>query len=356
MNSNDSLPPLAELFLHIVLFVLPRDSFDCDSSAMLRLCRVRKNLVEQMHQCSGAFTLDLHMTARNIVMMSPYPCTYLAYFDMTYFEALKSAATRFRSIDMLCIDLEQLPFHCNFIHTSQILDLVFHCLTIGRARHLCIRHANFGADLFTNCMKHLFKTTKNQIICVDLRHCKLHIDSKFICELASMRNLASLTLDGNKFDLPQKAFTSFSDKLEYLSVEGCSGIRPSILKMVSKTLHTLIWSDNVIRDTDKPEFFEWITDSRVMNLDIDNCGFCQADTFDFHNALQRMPALRSLSMAGNDVFQDDVFWWLYEFWRQRRLQSSFFTVRISNMYICYPHLGIPVIMSNSRFGYMHLSD
>jgi hypothetical protein len=205
-------------------------------------------------------------------------------------------------------------------------------------------------------MKHLFQCTKNQILSLDLRHCKLGIDSKFMCELASMRNLTSLTLDGNKFDLPQTAFTSFSDKLECLSLEGCCGVRPSILKMVSKTLRTLMWSDNVILDTDKPEFFEWITDSRVRNLDIDKCGFCQADTFDFQNALQCMPALRSLSMAGNDIFQDDVFWWLYDFWRQRRLQSSFFTVRISNMYICYPHAGIPVIMSNTRFGWMHLLD
>ena len=349
---KDALPPLAELFLHIVLFVLPRDSFDCDRGALLRLSRIRKNLVEQMHECSGAFTLDLHLSAKHIVMVSPYPCTYLAHFDMEYFQALKHTAARFRSIDRLCIDLEQLPFRCSFVHTSQILDLVFHCLTAGRAKHLHISHAILKTDHFTNCMKHLFQCTKNQILSVDLRHCKLDINANFMCELASMRNLTSLTLDGNKFELTHTAFPSFSDKLECLSVEACCGIRPDFLKRVSKTLRTLVWSGNVILDIDKPDFLGWIADSHVRNLDIDSCGFCLADAFEFQKALQRMPALRSLSMAGNDTFQDDVFWWLYDFWRNRRLQASFFTVHISNMHICYPHAGVPVIMSTTRFGYI----
>ena len=355
-NMNDTeqfaLPPLAELFLHVVLFVLPRDSFDCDRSALLRLSRIRKNLVEQMHECSGAFTLDLHMSARHIVMTSPYPGTHLACVDMQHFKALKATAARFRSIDRLCIDLGLLPDRCNFVHTPQILDLVFHCLTVGRARHLHIAHAIFEADQFTNCMKHLFQCTKNRILSVDLRHCKLAINSKFMRELAAMRSLTSLTLDGNNFDLPHSAFPSFSDKLECLSVAGCLGIRPSFLKKVAKTLHTLVWSNNVILDADKPEFLDWITDSSVENLDIDNCGFHQADAFDFQTALKRMPALRSLSMAGNLFFQDDIFWWIYKVWRSGRLQSSFFSIHISNMHICYPDAGIPVIISNTRFGYI----
>jgi hypothetical protein len=355
-SDKDALPPLAELFLHIVLFVLPRDSFDCDRHALLRLCRTRRNLVEQMHQCSGAFSLDLHMSAKHIVMVSPYPCSQLADIDMQYFRALKSTAARFRSIDRLCINLGLLPFRCNFVNTPQILDLVSHCLTIGQARHLHISHAIFEADQFTNCMKHLFQCTKNRILTVDLRHCKLTMDSKFLRELASMRNLTSLTLDGNTFDLSYSAFPSFSDKLECLSVAGCPGIRPSFLKKISKTLRTLVWSENVLEISNKQDFLEWLTDSRLRNLDIDNCQLCLADSVDFQTALQHMPELRSLSMAGNYLFQDDVFWWIYDVWRSGRLQSTFFSVHISNMHICYPDAGIPMIMSTARFGYVEIAS
>ena len=75
MNDTDqhALPPLTELFLHVVNFVLPYDVFDCDRPVFLRLSRVRKNLVEHMHLCSGAFALDLHMSVKNVVMTSPYP-------------------------------------------------------------------------------------------------------------------------------------------------------------------------------------------------------------------------------------------------------------------------------------------
>lgn len=353
---KDALPPLAELFLHIVLFVLPRDSFDCDHKALLRLSRIRKRLVEDMHASSGPFTLDLHLSAKHIVMVSPYPCAQLAHIDMQHFRALKSTAARFRSIDRLCINLGLLPDRCNFVHTPQILDLVFHCLTIGRAKHLHIAHAIFEADQFTNCMKHLFQCTKNQILSVDLRHCKLTMNSRFLRELASMRNLTSLTLDGNTFDLACCAFPSFSDKLECLSLSNCSRIRPSILKKVNKTLRTLVWSDNVLEDRDKQDFLQWITDSSLQNLDIDNCGLCLTDSFDFQSAFQRMPELRSLSMAGNYFFQDDVFWWIYDIWRSRRLQPTFFSVHISNMHICYPDAGIPVIMSTARFSYIEISS
>ena len=354
MNDDPPLHPLTELFLHIVLFVLPRDSFVCDRPALLRLARVRKNLVEQMNQCSGAFTLDLHLSAANVVMVSPYPCAHLAFVDMQHFRALKRTAERFRSIDRLCIDLGKLPFRCNFVHTPQILDLVFHCLTVGRARHLHIAHAIFESDQFTNCMKHLFQCTKNRILSVDLRHCELVINPKFLRELASMHNLTSLTLDGNKFDLPHSAFPQFSDKLERFSAAGCPGIRPSLLKKIGKTLHTLVWSENVLLDADKPVFLDWLRDSDVWSLDIDNCGFHKDDTPDFQAALQRMPSLRSLSMAGNDGFQDDMFWWIYEFWKNGRLQSPFFSISISNMHICYPHCGRPVVMSTTRFGYVEL--
>ena len=350
---KDALPPLAELFLHIVLFVLPRNSFDCDRSALLRLSRTRKNLVEQMHECSGPFTLDLHLSDKHIVMVSPYPCSQLAYIDMQHFRELKRMAARFRSIDRLCIDLRLLPDRCNFVNTTQILDLVFHCLTTGRARHLHIKHAIFEADQFTNGMKHLFQHTKNRILSVDLRHCNLTIDSRFMRELASMRNLTSLTLDGNNFDA-HSAFPSFSDKLERFSAAGCSGIRPSFLQKISKTLHTLVWSENVLLDADKPVLFAWLKDSHVCSLDIDNCGFKQDDAFGFQKVLKRLPALRSLSMADNHLFQDDVFWWIYEFWRSGRLQASFFSVHISNMHICYPHAGLPIIMSSTRFGYIEV--
>jgi hypothetical protein len=353
---KDALPPLAELFLHIVLFVLPRDTFDCDRSAMLRLCRVRKNLVEQMHQCSGAFSLDLHMSAKHIVMMSPYPRCHLAYFDRAHFEAIKSIAARFQSVDGLRIDLQQLPVGCNFICTAQILDVVFHCLKVGKAKLLSILHAVFEAEMFTQGMRSLPAHTKDQILCMNLTNCGLDIDSSFLRELASMRNMIHLRLDGNKFHLAHSGFPSFSEKLESLSVANCAGVRPTMLKNVGKTLRTLGWSDNVITDEDKPAFFEWLKDSKVQNLEIDNCGFALADSVDFQAALKRMPALRSLSMAGNYIFQDDVFWWIYDFWRNGRLQSNFFSVHISNMDICYPDAGIPFIMSTARFGYVEISN
>ena len=354
MNREDSLPPLAELFLHIVLFVLPRDSFDCDRPALLRLAQVRKNLVEQMKQSSGAFTLDLNMSAKNIVMISPYPCCHLAYFERSHFEALKRTATRFQSINNLCIDLKNLPDGCNFINTAQILDLVFHCLNVGRAKQLYIFNAVFEADQFTHGMCRLPAETKDQIVCMHLTNCRLTINSTLLRELAGMRNLRNLTLDGNKFHLAHSGFPVFSPCLETLSVANCSGLRPTLLKNVRKTIQTLNWSDNLITEEDKPVFLEWIKDSKVQNLDVDNCGFCPDDSVVFQSALQRMPALRSVSMAGNHFFQDDIFWWIYEFWRSGRLSSTFFTVHISNMHICYPPSGLPFIMSDVRFGCVDL--
>ena len=345
---------LAELFLHVVLFVLPRDSFDGDRCALLRLSRIRKNLVEQMHECSGAFTLDLHLSAVNVVMMAPYPSSALAYFDTARFDALKNTASRFRSVGRLCIDLAQLPARCNFVHTPQILDLVAHCLTRGRAKHLHISHASFDADRFASCMSHLFQYTKNQILSVDLRHCKLAINSQFMRELASMRNLASLTLDGNKFHLVHSPFPSFSDKLESLSLADCGGIRPSILQHVGKTLRTLVWSENAIEEADKPAFLAWIADSHLRNLDIDNCGFCQDDACEFQRAVARMPALRSLSMAGNE-FQSSVVWWLHEMQSAGRT-PALFSVHISNMHICYPEACRPVIMASTRFGRIEILE
>ena len=353
---KDALPPLAELFLHIVLFVLPRDSFDCDRSALLRLCRVRKNLVEQMHQCSGAFSLDLHMSAKNIVMMSPYPRCHLACFDTAHFEAIKNMAARFQSIDGLRIDMQQLPAGCNFICTAQILDVVFHCLKVGKAKLLSILNAVFEADQFTQGMRTLPAHTKAQILSMNLTDCGLAIDSGFLRELASMRNLIHLRLDGNKFHLAHSGFPSFSENLESLSVANCPGVRPTMLKNLSKTLRTLGWNDNPIPIEDTPAFFERINDSKLQNLDIDHSGFALADSYDFKAALRRMPALRSLSMAGNYLFQDDVFWWIYDIWRSGRLQSNFFSVHISNMHICYPNTGIPVIMSATRFGYIEISS
>ena len=351
-NDANAPPPLAELFLHIVLFLLPRDSFDRDRGALLRLSRIRKNLVEQMHQCSGPFTLDLHMSAKDIVMASPYPGCLLACFNARHFQALKNTAARFQSINRLCVDMQLLPSGCNFVHTQQVMDLVFHCLRLGRAKHLRISHAIFEADQFTNRMAHLFQCTKNQMLSVDLSHCKLAVNSKFMRELASMRNMRSLTLDGNTFHLVYVAFPSFSDKLECLSVAGCSGIRASLLRKVPKTLHTLTWSENVFEETDKPEFLAWIADSHLRKLEIDNCGFGLPDSLDFQSAFERMPALRSLSMAGNYLFQEDVFWWLYDIWKQGRLQASFFCVQISNMHVCYPDSGIRVVLASREFAHL----
>jgi len=342
---TDDPPPLAELFLHIVNFVLPRDSFARDRGALLRLARVRKRLVEDMRAGSGGFTLDLHMSHKNVVMVSPYPGCLLACFGRPHFQALKNAAARFQSINRLSIDLQQLPAGCNFVSTQHILDLVLHCLRIGRAQHLHIAHAVFEADQFTHCMAHLFPATKAQVLSVDLRHCNLDINSAFLCELASMRNMQSLTLDGNRFHRVHSAVPSFSDKLECLSVANCPGIRASILQKISKTLHSLTWSENAIDETDKPAFLDWIADSRLQSLEIDNCGFLRDDTVRFRSAFQRMPALCSLSMAGNYLFQDDIFWWVYDVWKHNRLPSPFFSVHISNMHICYPDSGRPVILA-----------
>jgi hypothetical protein len=340
-----ALPPLAELFLHVVLFVLPRDCFARDRGALLRLASVRKRLVEDMHASSGGFALDLHMSARSVVMLSPYPGCHLACFNISHFQALKNAAARFQSINRLCIDLQQLPAGCNFVSTQQILGLAFHCLSIGRARHLRIAHAVLEADQFTHCLAHLFPATKAQILSVDLSHCKLDINSQFLRELASLRNMTSLTLDGNNFHLVHSAVPAFSDKLERLSVAGCPGIRASVLQKISKALHTLSWSENALEEDDKPEFLSWLADSRLQKLEIDNCGFSLADGSAFMSAFERMPALRSLSMAGNYLFQDDVFWSLYDVWKQGRLRSSFFCVHISNMHVCYPDSGIRVLLA-----------
>ena len=347
-------PPLAELFLHIVLFVLPRNSFDRDHTALLRLSRIRKNLVEQMHQSSGPFTLDLHLSAKHIVMMSPYPCTQLAYIDMQHFRALKSTAARFGSIDRLCINLGQLPVRCNFVNTPQIVDLVLHCIRSGRAKHVCISHAIFEADRFTDGLRHLFPHSKNQILSLSLRDCGLAINSKLLRELASMHNLRHLTLDGNKFHLAHSGFPTFSASLETLSVARCSGLRPTLLKHLHKTLHTLTWSNNVILDADKPAFLAWIADSPLRSLAIDDCGFHPDDAPAFQTALARMPRLQSLSMAGNDHFEDAVFWWIYDRWKHREMRAPFFSVNVSNMQICYPEAAMPVILATSHFGCLEL--
>ena len=354
MNGEEPLPPLAELFLHVVLYVLPRDIFDCDRNALLRLSRVRKNLVEQMKQCSGAFDLDLHMSAKDIVMMSPYPTCHLAYFDRSHFQAIKNMAARFESINVLRVDLKSMPVGCNFINTAQILDLVFHCLKVGRAKQLCVLNAVFDADQFAEGMRKLPQDTKDRIICMQLSNCGLTITSRFLRELAGMRSLRHLQLDGSHFHLAHSGFPRFADALETLSVANCAGLRPTVLASVKKTLHTLNWSGNVIADSDKPAFLEWIKDSRVQSLDLDNCGFQLTDGIAFQSALGRMPALRSLSVAGTYLFQDDVFWWVYNMWKQGRLQAPFFTVHISNMHICYPDSGHPVIISCTPFGYIEV--
>ena len=345
---------LHELFLHIVLFVLPRDSFDGDHNALLRLSGIRKKLVEQMHQCSGPFTLDLHLSAKHIVMMSPYPCTQLAYIDMRHFRALKSTAARFRSVDRLCINLGQLPFRCNFINTPQIVDLVLHCIRSGRAKHVSISNAIFEADSFTDGLRHLFPHSKNQILSLSLRDCGLAINSKLLRELASMHNLRHLALDGNKFHLAHSGFPAFGDTLETLSVARCSGLRPTLLKHLQKTLRTLTWSDNVILDADKPAFLAWIADSHLRALDIDNCGFHPDDAPAFQAAFARMPLLHSLSMARNDHFEDAVFWWIYDLWKRREMTPHFFSVHVSNMHICYPRDAMPVILAGTRLGYLEL--
>lgn len=354
MNEPDEMPHLAAMFLHIVMFILPRDIFQENRPALMRLAQVRKNLIEEMDLSSGAFTLDLRMSARHIVLYRPFPRCHIAFFDEHHLSTLKTIASRFKSIRNLCIDFGQLPFRCNFIDSNQIVDLVFHCLSHGRAKHLQVSYARFEADQFRNGMKNLTQSTRDNILSVDLKHCELAISSKFMRELASLRNLTSLTLDGNKFHMPHMTFPAFADSLQCFSVANCPGIGPSVLQKVSKTLHTLRWSNNPISDTDKQVFLDWIADSHLRNLDIDKCGFQQDDASRFQLAFERMPALRSLSMAGNDHFQDDVFWWIYEFWKSGRLLTIFFSVHISNMHICYPDCGLPVIMSTNRFSYIEI--
>jgi hypothetical protein len=350
----EDLPPLAELFLHIMLFVLPRNSFDRDRAALLRLSQIRKNLVEHMHACSGAFALDLNVSASNVVMVSPYPQCHMACFNKWHLQALKATAARFRSVGTLSIDLAQMPVGCNFIDTHQIVDLVLHCVRTGRARHIHISHAIFEADRFTDGLRHLFPHSRNQILSLSLRDCRLAINSKLLRELAGLHNLRHLTLDGNKFHLAHSGFPAFPASLETLSVARCSGLRPTLLKHLQKTLRTLTWSSNLILDADKPAFLDWIADSHLHALYIDDCGFHSHDAPAFQAAFLRMPRLESLSMAGNDHFEDAVFWWIYDRWKHREIRAPFFSVHVSNMQICYPEAAMPVILASSRFGYLEL--
>ena len=356
-DANDAeqpaLPPLAELFLHVVNFVLPRDAFDCDRPALLRLARVRKNAVEHMRASSGAFALDLHLSAGNVVMVSPYPGCHMACFNTRHFQALKRTAARFSSVGSLCVDLRQLPAGCNFVDSHQIMDLVLHCIRAGRAKHICISHAIFEADRFTDGMSHLFPHSKNQILSLVLRDCGLAINSQFLRELAGMRNLKHLTLDGSKFHLAHSGFPAF-DSLETLSVARCAGARPTLLKHLRKTLHYLTWSGNVVLEDDKPAFLAWIADSSLRTLAIDNCGFHLHDAGGFKVAFARMPLLHSLSMAGNDHFEDAVFWWIYDMWK--RGERQIFRVHVSNMHVCYPDAGNPMsIMATTRLGHLQLN-
>ena len=349
------LPHLAQLFLDVVCCILPRNSFDGDSSALLRLSRIRKRLVEDMRQCSGGFGLDLHLSERNVVMVSPYPSCHIACFNKFHYKALKRLSARFQSINRLSIDLHRLPYGCSFMNTRQVVDLIFHCLTVGRAKQLCITNAVFDVEYFTHSMHHLFRHTKDQIVSLQLSHCKLAVNSAFLRELASMRNLKSLTLDGNKFQLISTAFPGFSDSLESLSVAGCSGVRAVLLTKVSKTLLSLVWNDNVILEAEKPCFLAWLADSRLRALDIDNCGFYPHDCHDFEAVVPRMPGLHSLSIARNDFFENIILWWMYEYWRCGQLPSPF-SMHVSNMSICFPHHGAPVFMGASHFGRIHIEE
>jgi len=349
------LPHLAQLFLDVVLFVLPRNSFDGDSAALLRLSRVRKRLVEDMRQCSGGFGLDLHMSTKNVVMVSPYPSCHLACFNKFHYRAFKRMAARFQSVNRLSIDLHKLPCGCNFMNTRQIVELIFHCLSIGKAKQLHITNAVFDIECFTHRMRHLFRHTKDQIVSLHLSHCKLAINSSFLREVASMRNLKSLALDGNKFQLVSTAFPGFGDKLESLSVASCTGVRAVLLTKVSKTLQSLVWNDNVVLEAEKPVFLAWLADSRLRALDIDNCGFYPHDCQDFEALLPRMPCLHSLSIARNDFFENIILWWLYEYWRCGKLPSPF-NMHVSNMNICFPDHGTPVFMGSSRFGRIHVEE
>ena len=348
----DALPPLAQLFLHVVNFVLPRDAFAGDVAALLRLVRVRKNLLQQMHECSGAFALDLHLSAKNIVMVALYPACELAFVDAQHFAALKHAATRFQSVGALRVDLQQLPDGCNFVNTKQILELVFHCLRAGRAKHLHISHAIFNALHFTTGMQHLFASTKDRILSINLSHCLLDIDSSFLRELASMRNLRQLTLDGNRFHRAYAGFASFSDKLESLSLASCYGVRPWLLKKMGRSLHTLVLSGTKMREADRPTLFAWVGDSRLQSLDIDDCGFCLNDIEAFEAAFARMPCLLSLSIAYNQDFENVILWWIYEHWRGGHVLPSF-RLHVSNMHVCFPDYGSPVFTGTSHFNRMY---
>ena len=348
-TSKEALPHLAQLFLDVVLYILPRDSFDGDSRALLRLSCVRKKLVEEMRQSSGAFSLDLRMSTRNVVMVSPYPGCHLACFNKSHYKAFKRMATRFQSINRLCIDLRKLPYGCNFMNTRQIVDLIFHFICIGKAKQLCIAHAVFDIECFTHRLRHLFHHTKDQIVSLHLSHCKLAVNAPFLRELASMRNLKSLALDGNKFQLVSLAFPSFSDKLESLSVASCSGVRAALLSKISKTLHSLVWNNNVVVEAEKPLFLAWLADSRLRSIDVDNCCFYPHDCLDFQAALARMPCLQSLSIARNEFFENVILWWMYEHWRGGQLLSPF-RMHVSNMNICFPDHGPPVFMGGSEFG------
>ena len=349
-----ALPPLAELFLHVVHFVLPRDAFDCDGPALLRLARVRKHLVEDLTLCSGAFALDLHLSARSVVMTSPFPCCLLASFNRQHLQALKNTAARFRSVNALRIDLRQMPAGCNFVDTNQIVDLVLHCVRAGRAKHLAISHATFEADRFTDGIRHLFPHSKNQILSLALRDCGLAINSDFLRELAGMRSLKHLTLDGNKFHLAHSGLPAACTSLETLSVARCPGLRPALIRHLRKTLHSLTWSGNVVLQDDKPAFFGWLADSDLRTLDIDNCGLHLHDAEAFQAAFARMPLLRSLSVAGNDHFEDAVFWWIFNRWKGGEIQPDFFSVYVSNMHVCYPVAAMPIVMSTTRFGFIEL--
>ena len=343
-----ALPHLAQLFLDVVLFVLPRDIFQGDSGALLRLCSIRKHLLEDMHLAGGGFSLDMHLSTRNVVMVSPYPRCHLACFNKWHLQALKRIASRCQSVNRLSIDLHRLPGGCNFVSTIDVLDLVFHCMRVGRAAELHISHAIFNAERFAHGLRHLFRSTKDQIVSLHLSHCQLAVNSRFLRELSSLRNLRSLALDGNKFQPLHPAFPSFGDKLESLSVASCSGVRAVLLTNVRKTLHSLVWNENVMLEAEKPFFLAWIADSRLRSLDVDNCGWHAHDADDFQAAIARMPCLMSLSVARN-LFEDIILWSMYEHWRCGRV-PCFFKMNVSNMHICFPDHGAPVFMCGSQFG------
>jgi len=344
-KDEHALPHLAQLFLDVVLFVLPRDIFQSDTRALMRLCRVRKGLVEDMHACGGGFALDLHVASRHVVMLSPYPTCHLACLNKAHFDACKRTAARFQSINSLSIDLHMLPRGCNFASSSQVLDLVFHCLRVGRARHLHISHAIFSSPRFTHCLQHLFPATKDQIVSLHLGHCQLAITSQLLRQLSSMRNLQSLTLDGNRFELWDPMFPSFGDKLQSLSVASCRGVRVVLLAAVSTTLQSLVWNNNVILEAEKPFFLAWIAGSRLRGLCVDNCGFGAHDAEDFQAAFARMPCLLSLSIAHNDCFENIILWWMYEYWRSGRV-PALFTLHVSGMNVCFPEHGTPVFLAD----------